>query len=93
MASVLIKNLPDELHQRLKQRARRHHRGLNKERPDRGCRPGRQRRTAAAALAASLSVPLVTEDRKLQRVLRNRAISMTGFTASVRGGKPANERR
>lgn len=31
MASVLIKNLPDELHQQLKQRAERHHRSLNKE--------------------------------------------------------------
>jgi plasmid stability protein len=31
MASVLIKNLPDELHRRLKQRAERHHRSLNKE--------------------------------------------------------------
>ena len=31
MASVLIKNLPDGLHQRLKLRARRHHRSLNKE--------------------------------------------------------------
>ncbi|GAB6044218.1 FitA-like ribbon-helix-helix domain-containing protein [Endothiovibrio diazotrophicus] len=31
MASVLIKNLPDELHRELKQRAERHHRSLNKE--------------------------------------------------------------
>ena len=31
MASVLIKNLPDELHQQLKLRAQRHHRSLNKE--------------------------------------------------------------
>lgn len=31
MASVLIKNLPDELHQQLKLRARKHHRSLNKE--------------------------------------------------------------
>ncbi|MGY6216864.1 FitA-like ribbon-helix-helix domain-containing protein [Methylolobus aquaticus] len=31
MASVLIKNLPDALHQQLKQRAERHHRSLNKE--------------------------------------------------------------
>ena len=31
MASVLIKNLPDELHRRLKLRAERHHRSLNKE--------------------------------------------------------------
>ncbi len=31
MASVLIKNLPDELHQQLKLRARQHHRSLNKE--------------------------------------------------------------
>ncbi len=31
MASVLIKNLPDELHQQLKRRAQRHHRSLNKE--------------------------------------------------------------
>ena len=31
MASVLIKNLPDELHQKLKVRAQRHHRSLNKE--------------------------------------------------------------
>jgi len=31
MASVLIKNLPDELHRALKQRAERHHRSLNKE--------------------------------------------------------------
>jgi plasmid stability protein len=31
MASVLIKNLPDGLHQQLKARAARHHRSLNKE--------------------------------------------------------------
>ncbi len=31
MASVLIKNLPDDLHRALKQRAERHHRSLNKE--------------------------------------------------------------
>ena len=31
MASVLIKNLPDELHHQLKLRAQRHHRSLNKE--------------------------------------------------------------
>jgi len=31
VASVLIKNLPDELHQQLKLRAQRHHRSLNKE--------------------------------------------------------------
>lgn len=31
MASVLIKNLPDDLHQQLKLRAQRHHRSLNKE--------------------------------------------------------------
>ena len=31
MASMLIKNLPDDLHQALKQRAKRHHRSLNKE--------------------------------------------------------------
>jgi plasmid stability protein len=31
MASVLIKNLPDDHHQRLKQRAQRHHRSLDKE--------------------------------------------------------------
>jgi len=31
MASVLIKNLPDELHQQLKLRAQRNHRSLNKE--------------------------------------------------------------
>ena len=31
MASVLIKNLPNELHQQLKLRAQRHHRSLNKE--------------------------------------------------------------
>jgi plasmid stability protein len=31
MASVLIKNLPDELHLQLKRRAQRHHRSLNKE--------------------------------------------------------------
>ena len=31
MASVLIKNLPDELHRALKLRAERHHRSLNKE--------------------------------------------------------------
>jgi plasmid stability protein len=31
MASVLIKNLPDDLHQQLKLRARQHHRSLNKE--------------------------------------------------------------
>ena len=31
MASVLIKNLPDELHQQLKLRAQRHPRSLNKE--------------------------------------------------------------
>lgn len=31
MASMLIKNLPDDLHQELKQRAKRHHRSLNKE--------------------------------------------------------------
>lgn len=31
MASVVIKNLPDELHRELKQRAERHHRSLNKE--------------------------------------------------------------
>jgi len=31
MASVLIKNLPDEMHRQLKLRAQRHHRSLNKE--------------------------------------------------------------
>lgn len=31
MASVLIKNLPDNLHHQLKRRAERHHRSLNKE--------------------------------------------------------------
>lgn len=31
MASVLIKNLPDQLHQQLKLRAQRHHHSLNKE--------------------------------------------------------------
>ena len=31
MTSVLIKNLPDDLHQALKARARAHHRSLNKE--------------------------------------------------------------
>ena len=31
MASVLIKNLPDALHQQLKRRAEKHHRSLNKE--------------------------------------------------------------
>jgi len=31
MASLLIKNLPDEIHQRLKAQAERHHRSLNKE--------------------------------------------------------------
>ena len=31
MASLVIKNLPDDLHQQLKQRAQRHHRSLNKE--------------------------------------------------------------
>jgi plasmid stability protein len=31
MAPVLIKNLPDELHRQLKQRAERHHRSLHKE--------------------------------------------------------------
>lgn len=31
MASVLIKNLPGELHRQLKLRAQRHHRSLNKE--------------------------------------------------------------
>ena len=31
MASVLIKNMPDDLHRELKLRAERHHRSLNKE--------------------------------------------------------------
>ena len=31
MASLLIKNLPDEIHQQLKAQAERHHRSLNKE--------------------------------------------------------------
>ncbi|MFP4607435.1 MAG: FitA-like ribbon-helix-helix domain-containing protein [Thiohalospira sp.] len=31
MASVVIKNLPDDLHQELKRRAERHHRSLNRE--------------------------------------------------------------
>lgn len=31
MASVLIRNLPDELHRQLKRRARRHDRSLNQE--------------------------------------------------------------
>lgn len=31
MASVLIKNLSDAMHQQLKLRAQRHHRSLNKE--------------------------------------------------------------
>ena len=31
MTSVLIKNLPNELHRQLKERAERHHRSLNKE--------------------------------------------------------------
>jgi len=31
MATVLIKNLPDALHQQLKRRAEKHHRSLNKE--------------------------------------------------------------
>ena len=31
MASILIKNLPDALHQQLKRRAEKHHRSLNKE--------------------------------------------------------------
>lgn len=31
MASVLVNNLPDEMHQQLKLRAQRHHRSLNKE--------------------------------------------------------------
>ncbi|HYW77635.1 MAG TPA: Arc family DNA-binding protein [Gammaproteobacteria bacterium] len=31
MASVVIKNLPDDLHRALKQQAERHHRSLNKE--------------------------------------------------------------
>lgn len=31
MASLLIKNLPDKIHQRLKAQAERHHRSLNKE--------------------------------------------------------------
>jgi antitoxin FitA len=31
MASLLIKNLPEDLHHRLKIRAQRHHRSMNKE--------------------------------------------------------------
>lgn len=31
MASLLIKNLPDKIYQRLKAQAERHHRSLNKE--------------------------------------------------------------
>ena len=31
MVSLLIKNLPDKIHQRLKAQAERHHRSLNKE--------------------------------------------------------------
>jgi Plasmid stability protein len=31
MASLLIKNLPEDLHYRLKIRARQHHRSVNKE--------------------------------------------------------------
>ncbi len=31
MASITVKNLPDDLHQRLKDRAARHHRSLNSE--------------------------------------------------------------
>jgi predicted nucleic acid-binding protein len=35
------------------------------------------------ALAASLDAQLVSEDKKLQRVLPGRVVSMTNFTASV----------
>jgi predicted nucleic acid-binding protein len=35
------------------------------------------------ALAASLGIQLVSEDKKLQRVLPDRAVSMTDVTASV----------
>lgn len=31
MATLTLKNVPDDLHQRLKDRARRHHRSLNRE--------------------------------------------------------------
>ena len=31
MKSLTLKNIPDDLHQRLKQRASRHHRSLNSE--------------------------------------------------------------
>ena len=31
MANLSIKNVPDELHQRLKERAERHHRSINRE--------------------------------------------------------------
>ncbi len=31
MASLLIKNIPDELHELLRKRAARHHRSMNKE--------------------------------------------------------------
>jgi plasmid stability protein len=31
MATIVIKNLPESLHLQLKERARRHHRSLNKE--------------------------------------------------------------
>ena len=31
MATLTLKNVPDDLHRRLKDRARRHHRSLNRE--------------------------------------------------------------
>ena len=31
MTTITLKNIPDELHQRLKERASRHHRSLNSE--------------------------------------------------------------
>jgi len=66
MASILLKNIPEDLHRRLREQAVRHHRSLNKE--------------VIAVLEESVSVPApqtlpppVRPKRRLTQLLLDRA--------------------
>ena len=59
MATITLKNVPDELHRRLKERAERHHRSLNRE--------------AIRCLEAAVVDERIEDQALLARIRANRA--------------------
>jgi plasmid stability protein len=59
MATITLKNVPDDLHRRLKERAERHHRSLNRE--------------AIRCLEEAVADERIEEQALLARIRANRA--------------------